>query len=32
LVILVTVVIALGVYPQPLIDLTKDTVTAILVK
>jgi len=32
LVILTIGVIVLGVYPQPLIDLTKDTVTAILVK
>lgn len=30
LVVLVIMVIALGVYPQPIIDLTKDTVTAIL--
>ncbi len=32
LIVLVIVVIVLGVYPQPMIDLTKDTVTAILVK
>ncbi|MEK7198562.1 MAG: proton-conducting transporter membrane subunit, partial [Bacteroidota bacterium] len=32
LVILTVVVIVLGVYPQPMIDLTKDTVHAILVK
>ena len=32
LVIITILVIVLGVYPQPLIDLTKDTVTAILVK
>ncbi len=32
LVILVVVVIVLGVYPQPMINLTKDTVDAILVK
>ena len=32
LIIITIVVIVLGVYPQPLIDLTKDTVTAILVK
>ncbi len=30
LIVLVIMVIALGVYPQPMIDLTKDTVTAIL--
>lgn len=30
LVVLVIIVIALGVYPQPMIDLTKDTVHAIL--
>jgi NADH-quinone oxidoreductase subunit M len=30
LVIMVIVIIALGVYPQPIIDLTKDTVHAIL--
>jgi NADH-quinone oxidoreductase subunit M len=30
LVILVLIVIALGVYPQPMIDMTKDTVHAIL--
>ena len=32
LVVLTIGVIVLGVYPQPLIDLTKDTVNAILVK
>ncbi len=32
LIIITIVVIVLGIYPQPLIDLTKDTVTAILVK
>ncbi len=32
LVALIILVIVLGVYPQPLINLTKDTVTAILVK
>ena len=31
LVILAITVIVLGVYPQPMIDLTKDTVNAILV-
>lgn len=31
LVVLVVVVIVLGVYPQPMITLTKDTVNAILV-
>lgn len=31
LIILVIGVLALGIYPQPLIDLTKDTVTAIIV-
>ncbi|MES2371836.1 MAG: NADH-quinone oxidoreductase subunit M [Bacteroidota bacterium] len=30
LVVLVIIVIALGVYPQPMIDMTKDTVHAIL--
>jgi NADH-quinone oxidoreductase subunit M len=30
LVVMVIVIIALGVYPQPIIDLTKDTVHAIL--
>lgn len=30
LIVLVIIVIALGVYPQPLIDLTKDSVTAIM--
>ena len=30
LVVLVVVVIALGVYPQPMIDLTKDTVGATM--
>ncbi len=30
LVILVLIVVALGVYPQPMIDMTKDTVNAIL--
>ena len=32
LIVLTVLIIVLGVYPQPLIDLTKDTVTAILVK
>jgi NADH-quinone oxidoreductase subunit M len=32
LIVLTIVIIVLGVYPQPLIDLTKDTVTAILAK
>ncbi len=32
LALVVIVVIALGVYPQPMIDLTKDTINAILVK
>ena len=32
LVILAIVVMVLGIYPQPMIDLTKDTVHAILVK
>lgn len=32
LALVVIVVIALGVYPQPMIDLTKDTIHAILVK
>lgn len=32
LTLVVIVVIALGVYPQPMIDLTKDTIHAILVK
>lgn len=32
LVLLALIVIVLGVYPQPMIDLTKDTVDAILVK
>jgi NADH-quinone oxidoreductase subunit M len=32
LVVVALIIIALGVYPQPLIDLTKDTVNAILVK
>ena len=31
LVILALTVIVLGVYPQPMIELTKDTVNAILV-
>ena len=31
LVVIVLAVIALGVYPQPLIDLTKDSVNALLV-
>ena len=31
LTVLVVIVIVLGVYPQPMIDLTKDTVNAILV-
>ena len=31
LAVLVVIVIVLGVYPQPMIDLTKDTVNAILV-
>lgn len=30
LVVLAVLIITLGVYPQPLIDLTKDTVQAIL--
>lgn len=32
LVVITLVVIALGVYPQPMIDLTKDTIQAVLVK
>jgi NADH-quinone oxidoreductase subunit M len=32
LVLLVVMVIAFGVYPQPMIDLTKDTVNTILIK
>jgi NADH-quinone oxidoreductase subunit M len=31
LIVLVIVVIALGVYPQPLINLTKDTVSAVMI-
>jgi NADH-quinone oxidoreductase subunit M len=31
LIVIVIAVIALGVYPQPLIDLTKDSVNALLV-
>jgi NADH-quinone oxidoreductase subunit M len=31
LVLLAVIVIALGVYPQPMIDLTKDTVNAVIV-
>jgi NADH-quinone oxidoreductase subunit M len=31
LVILALIVLVLGVYPQPLIELTKDTVQAIIV-